>query len=221
MADLIVYIPNHGYSNDDPIYVSWLDGYYYVGDADEDTFKLTATKGSSDYVQFTSTITDGYVREYDDASGTTTISGLDHLEGETVTLTSGGSVVGSYTVSNGSITVPQDVYTYQVGLPYTMKVRTMRLAVPQQGGTLQSRIKKVYETVVRYIRSKGGKAGQEYGGTEYLSDLNTTFSTSSQDAVILNKGGFTEDAYTTILSEEPYPFTVLSTIISFDVEERR
>jgi len=219
--DLIVYLPNHGYENDTPIYISWLDSYGYVADKDANSFKIARYQGGDIYLRYSETITDGYVREYDDASGTTTISGLDHLEGETVSVTSGGSLVGSYKVENGSITVPNDVYTYQVGLPYQMKVRTMRLAVPQQGNTLQTRIKRIHEIVIRYIRSKGGKAGQEYGGKEYLSDLNTTFSTSSKDVTILNKGGFDEDAYTVIVSDEPYPFTVLSTVISFDVEERR
>jgi hypothetical protein len=66
-----------------------------------------------------------------------------------------------------------------------------------------------------------GKAGQEYDGIEYLEDLDTTFSTESQDDTKLTKGGFTEDAYTVISSDDPMPFTVLSTVISFEIEERR
>ena len=220
MPDLIVYLPNHGY-DDDPIYVSWLDELYYVSDKGDDSFKLATTDGGATLIQFAETVTDGYVREVDDATGTSTITGLDHLEGETVKITSGGVVVGTEVVSSGSITLSSDVYTYQVGLPFKMKVRTMRLSVPQEGNTFQTRIKRIHETVVRYIRSKFGRAGQEYGGTEYLSDLDTTFSTQSQDDTKLTKGGFSEDAYTVITSDEPVPFTVLATIISFEVEERR
>jgi len=219
--DLIVYLPNHGFADGTPIYISWLDSYGYVADSDADSFKIARYQDGSNCLRYSETITEGYVRQYDDSAGTTTISGLDHLEGETVQVTSNGSLVGSYTVENGSITVPIDVYTYQVGLPYRMKVRTMRLAAPQQGNTLQTRIKRIHEITVRYIRSKGGKAGQEYGGKEYLSDLNATYSNSSQDATVLSKGGFDEDAYVVITSDEPYPFTVLSTVISFEVEERR
>ncbi len=220
MPNLICYIPNHGYSDDDQIYVSWLDTNYYVSDKDTDSFKLATTSGGSTLVQFTETVTDGFVREVT-VSGVTTISGLDHLEGETVKVTAGGSVVGTEVVSSGSITISSSVFTYQVGLPYKMKVRTMRLSVLQEGNTFQTRIKRIHETVVRYIRSKLGMAGQEYGGTEYLEDLSTTFSTDSQDDTILTKGGFSEDAYTVVTSDEPVPFTVLATIISFEVEERR
>jgi hypothetical protein len=220
VPDLIVYLPAHGYADDTPVYVSWLDTNYYVDDPDTDSFKLTLGTGGPN-VQFFTSITDGYIREFDDSAGTTTISGLDHLEGETVKVTSGGSVVATEVVSGGSITLASDVFTYQVGLPYKMKIRTMRLSVPQEGGTMQSRIKRIHETVVRYLRSKMGKSGQEYDGVEYLSDLNTDFNTDSQDVTTLTHGGFSEDAYTVITSEEPSPFTVLATVISFEVEERR
>lgn len=220
MPDLICYIPNHGYSNDDPIYVSWLDENYFVSDKGDDSFKLATTSGGATLVQFTETVTDGFVREVA-GSGSTTITGLDHLEGETVKLTSGGSVVATEVVSNGAITVSSAVFTYQVGLPYKMKIRTMRLSVPQEGNTIQARITRVHEIVVRYIRSKFGKAGQEYGGVEYLADLDTTFSVNSQDDTKSIDSGFNEEAYTVVTSSEPVPFTLLSTIISFEVEERR
>ena len=223
MPDLIIYLPEHGYSDDDHIYISWLDTEYYVSDKDDDSFKLATTSGGAVLIQFDETITDGYVREIAGA-GTTTISGLDHLEGETVKLTSGENVVATEVVTNGSITVASTIFTYQVGLPYKMKVRTMRLSVPQQGTTIQTRIKRIHSTVVRYIRSLLGRAGQEYNGTEYLGDIDATFSMASQDTPTDNRlttGGFSEDAYTTIVSDDPLPFTVLATIISVEVEERR
>lgn len=219
MPDLICYIPNHGYSNDDHIYISWLDANYYVSDKGDDSFKLAITSGGAILIQYTETIVRGFVREVAGA-GVTTISGLDHLEGETVKVTSGGKVVATEVVSNGSITLSSTIFTYQCGLPYKMKVRTMRLAVPPPN-TIQTRIKRVNETIVRYIKSVGGRAGQEYNGVEYLGDIGATFSTESQDTPKDNRltfGGFSEDAYTVVTSDEPLPFTVLATIISVEVE---
>ena len=131
MPDLVCYIPNHGYSDDDFIYVSWLDANYYVSDKDSDSFKLATTAGGVILVQYTETIVDGFIRQIAGA-GTTTISGLDHLEGEMVKVTAGGRIVATEIVSSGSITVPITLYTYQVGLPYKMKARTMR---PSPAGT--------------------------------------------------------------------------------------
>lgn len=224
MPDLIVYLPNHGYSNDDPLYVSWLDANYFVSDKDANSFKLATESGGSTLIQFSETITDGFVREVAGV-GTSTISGLDHLEGETVKVVYGGEVVGTEVVSSGSVTISSLVFApYQTGLPFKMKVRTMRLSVPQEGNTFQTRIKRIHETVVRFIKSKLGKAGQEYGGREYLGDIEAVFSTESADTPKdnkLTKGGLSKDAYTVITSEEPVPFTVLATIISAEIEEIR
>jgi hypothetical protein len=158
-----------------------------------------------------------------DSTATTTITGLGHLEGETVAVFADGEVQDNKTVSSGAITI-DSASTVQVGLPYTMKVRSMRLAVPQDNETLQTRIKRVSEVVVRYIRSLLGQVGQEYDGTEYLQDVAATNSDDSQDIdndVRPAQGGFSEDAYTTIVSSDPVPFTVLSTVTSFEIEERR
>jgi len=224
MSDLSIYIPLHGYSNDDPVYVSWLNDIYYVADKNDYEFKLVTSLGGTTYLQWSEDITSGYIREVDSATAALTVSGLDHLEGEGVYVTSGGRTIGLFTVVSGSVSVPSFIFTYQVGLPYKMKIRTMRLSVPQQDSTLQTRIKRIHSTVVRYLRSRLGKAGQEYDSVEYLQDIEAEFSTESADTPENNRlttGGFTEDAYTVITSDDPVPFTVLSTIVSFEVEEQR
>ncbi|KKM24756.1 hypothetical protein LCGC14_1601940, partial [marine sediment metagenome] len=161
-----------------------------------------------------------------DSTATNTVTGLGHLEGELVAVFADGVVFDSATVTAASITttlsaVTTTASTIQVGLPYTMKVRTMRLSIPQEGNTMQGRIKRIHETTLRYIRSINGTIGQEYGGREYLQNASATYSNDSQDTTRITKGGFTEDAYTIVISDEPVPFTVLSTIISFEIEEIR
>ena len=220
MPDLICLIPNHGYADETSVFVSWLGGIFFVHDPDQNSFKLEVTV-DGDIVQFTDTITDGFVRE-DNEDATVTITELDHLEGENVVVTSGGSFIGLFLVEDGSITLNSPLTTYQVGLPYIMKVRTMRLSNPQEGATVQSRIKRIDRTVVRFIRSLGGQAGQEYAGVEYLQNIEATFSDESQDTPPNNRltqGGFSEDAYTTIISSDPVPFTVLATIVDVEIEK--
>jgi len=228
MADWIAYLPNHGFVNGDTVLIPALaqpNTVYYVIDKDQSSFKISLSDGGS-ALSFAPDLpningyTDLYVRQVDVVLGATTISGLDHLEGEDVYVTSGGSIVGLYTVSDGSITVPSDIYTYQVGLPYAMKLRTMRLAVPMRGNTLQGRIKRINETEIRYIRTIGGQAGQECDGVEHLEGMNAEFSTKSKDAQALTKGGYSKEGYTLIKSAEPYPMTILTIMVSFDVTEK-
>lgn len=218
MSDLIVYLPNHGYADDTSIWVSWLNGVYYIDDPDQHSFKLTVG-ADGDNVEYSESIIDGYVRQVDTSSGTTTISGLEHLEGENVYLVSGGEIIGYYTVSDGAITVENDVYNYQVGKAYNWKVRAMRFAVPG-GPTVQTRIKKISEASVRYIKSKGGQAGQEYNNIEYLTNLNASYSERSQDSSKLAQGGFNENGFLLIKGTQPSPFTVLASVIEVEVWEK-
>lgn len=162
---------------------------------------------------------DGAETEYIDA-------GIDHLVGETVSVFADGEVFDDAVVNaNGYIdlkkaTVTTGASVVQVGLPYTMKGRSMRLAVPQVPSALQTKIKRVTSVTVRYIRSLLGSAGTEYGGTEYLTDIEAAYSTESADTdenFRATEGGFNEDNYTTILSDDPVPFTALATITEVEV----
>lgn len=202
----------------------------------EDEVWASVKRGSAYYVElfaprdFGSDISNAFFVDsgITDTSGTTTVSGLDHLEGKEVVVLLDGAVLaegaGDYTVTAGDITLPSAGTTAQVGLPYTMKARSMRLAIPQEGNTMQSRIKRVSETVVRFIRSLGGKAGVEYGGIEYTQDVGATFSDESQDTPQNYRpapGGFSEEAYTVITSSDPTPWTTLATIVTAEIEEKR
>jgi len=217
MADLVVLIPNHGYINTQLLYVSWLDANYYVINKDKDSFKLnTIHDGSGDTVQYSSTIKNGYVIPVV-ISNTQTIKGLSHLEGEFVYVMENGKVIDSGVVDNGQITLSTIVNTYQVGIPYAMRIKTMRFAIPQSQDGVQARIKRVTETKVRHVKSGNMKAGQEIKGVEYLSELNSEFSTKAKDAQILTKGGFDPDGCTLIVSDMPYPATVLDAIVGIEV----
>jgi len=67
MSALTIYIPDHGFSINDLVYVSWLDDNYYVRDNDnspsisDDSFKISTDTSDDNLVQFVSTITSGYV----------------------------------------------------------------------------------------------------------------------------------------------------------------
>ena len=51
MADLVIYLPNHGYSDSDEVTASWLTGTYYIYDRDQDSFKLSETRGPTRYIE--------------------------------------------------------------------------------------------------------------------------------------------------------------------------
>lgn len=72
-------------------------------------------------------LTDGFSDSFLTYSGasTTTLTGLDHLEGETVEIKGDGATQASKTVSGGSITLDTAVTSAVVGLPYTGTIETL------------------------------------------------------------------------------------------------
>lgn len=58
---------------------------------------------------------------------TTTLSGLEHLTGETVTAVADGVVLDGLLVESGSVTLPQAAAVIHVGLRYTPRLKTLPL----------------------------------------------------------------------------------------------
>ena len=228
MADLSIYIPNHGYSDGDLVHVSWLNGNYYVVSARYRSFKISSASGGSP-IQADGVIREGYVQKVDPSLNSTTVSNMEHLAGDgslpkddrklqkSLDIVS-GETWWTYDNATGSVTLPKEVTSYAAGLRYKMEITTMRLEAPSVNG-LQGRIKRIAETVVRYIKSKLGYAGTSYNGTEYLSNLYCEYSTATKDATIQTQGGFDADGKTLLKHIEPYPFTVLCVVDAFSVDE--
>jgi hypothetical protein len=80
---------------------------------------------------------------YYNSPGTATLTGLDHLNGETVTVYADGAFLSStYVPSSGSITIDSDAYTHvTVGLAYTAKWRSSKLGDYVPGRTIGQRVR--------------------------------------------------------------------------------
>ena len=78
---------------------------------------------------------------------TTVISGLDHLEGETVKVVGDGAVQSDKVVSGGSITIDLAASKVQVGLSYGWIYRGMKLPYGSQNGPGVGAIKNVNQLV--------------------------------------------------------------------------
>ena len=218
MADLILYIPNHGYSISDLVFVSWLDANFFVRDADNDpsisadSFKISTDDSDDNLVQFTETITVGFVREITE-TGITTITGLEHLEGELVKVTSGGVVVATETVAGGSISLSNAVFTYAVGKTYEATLIPMDLDIE---GTGLATTKRPNRVIINLHETIGGKIGQDVMNLESIPDV-ATLTTDYREISL--PGGYTRDTDAVVKQTEPLPMTVLS--LTYDIGASR
>ncbi len=218
MPDLLVLIPNHGFTNDDEIFVSWLNANRFVSDKTADSFKLAIASGGSVLEQFSLSITDGFVRETSSAAAVTTIGGLGHLEGELVQLTSSGEFIGLFIVSSGAITVLSAVYNeYDVGIGYDSTVQPMKLDLQ---GTGLSVTKKINRAVISLHETVGGKIGPDISNLDNIvyrkaGASGEEFPYFTGDLEISLAGGYSRQGDIVVRQTQPLPMTVLA--ITVDV----
>lgn len=158
------------------------EGVVVIGEGNEDVpyflVKRTIGGASKRYIErlhtrVFGTISDAFFVDcgltYDGAAATV-ISGLDHLEGQSVVALADGNVVGDLTVASGSVTLPNAASKVHVGLPMESALQTMNLDLGQvQGlGTVQGRHKSVSEVTLRVQDTRGVWVGpQEDDLVEY------------------------------------------------------
>lgn len=124
------------------------------GDADEDDLylvvKRTVNGSTRRYVEyltdydFGDSISDAFFIDSGllySGSAVTTISGLDHLEGQSVSILADGATHPDKTVSGGSITLERSATKVQVGLSYTSLLQTMRVEAGAAEGVAQGQTK--------------------------------------------------------------------------------
>lgn len=96
----------------------------------------------------------GYVREV-----VNTVSGLTHLEGETVQVCVDGGAHEDCTVSGGSITLDDYYSVIHVGLGYNSDLQPMRIEAGAAYGTAQGKMKRVNKVGLRVYKSLGCRVG--------------------------------------------------------------
>lgn len=153
-----------------------------------------------------------------DGSSSSTITGLDHLEGETVQVLADGAVQSSKTVSGGSITLDSPASKVVTGLPFESIITTMRIEAGSADGTSQGKIKRISEVTLRLYESLGMEVGDSPTNLETIPFRKTTDNMNSPlprftgDRDIKFKGGYDTDGRITVVQRQPLPLTILAII---------
>jgi hypothetical protein len=90
-----------------------------------------------------------------DGAAATTISGLGHLEGKTVSILADGAVHPQRVVTSGAITLDQAASKVHIGLPITADLETLPVAMQIDSAFGQGRAKNVNKAWLRVYRSSG------------------------------------------------------------------
>jgi hypothetical protein len=153
--------------------------------------------------------------EYD-GTATTTITGLDHLEGQTVSILADGSTHPDKTVSSGSITLDRSAEKVKVGLGYTSLLQTMRLDAGSQDGTSQGRTKRIFDVTIRMYESIGVEVGPDLNNMERIpfrssaDEMDSGVGVFTGDKEVEFRGNYETDGFVYVRQDQPLPLTILS-----------
>jgi hypothetical protein len=98
---------------------------------------------------------------YDDVPATT-ITGLFHLEGQTVDILADGIVIAPQVVSNGSITLATAASKVTVGLNIVARAKMLRIEAGAANGTALGKTRRTHRVGIMLHRTGGFKLGPDF-----------------------------------------------------------
>lgn len=157
-------------------------------------------------------------------AATTTITGLGHLEGETVSVLADGSPHADCVVSSGSITLNRPSTKVHVGLAFRSTLQTMRPDAGANNGTGQTRVRSISDVRVRLDNTVGGKVGPSVDKLTAIpyrnpSDtLGAVLQPFTGDKRVTPPANSDTDGYVTVVQDQPLPMTVVAIVLRMSVD---
>jgi hypothetical protein len=188
--------------------------------------KRTINSATKRYVEFfedeftdDTDITDAYFVDcgitYDDTA-TDTITGLDHLEGEWVSILTDGAMHPIRVVASGEITLLVEASTVQVGLGYNSNLKTLNLNTDTSSGTIQGKKSRIVRVSTRFHNTVGGKIGRgssnldPYPGRPSDTVPAPAVQPDRPDIVTGFSGDYQRAPRIYIQQDQPLPMTILA-----------
>jgi len=152
-----------------------------------------------------------------DSSATSTISGLTHLEGESVKVWADNAVQADKTVSSGSITLDVEASTVQIGLGFTHKLKTLKLAEGgNKAGTAVGKTKRINSITFVVLNSHTLEVGPtassliKYDFRDVADPMDAGAPLYTGELEVEFEGNWLADPRIFIESDDPAPFTLLA-----------
>ena len=144
------------------------------------------------------------------------VSGLNHLEGQTVSILSDGSTHPDKTVSSNTVTLDRFSNSVKIGLSYTSILKTMRIDAGAQNGTSQAKTKRIYEVTARLFESVGVEIGPDLDNMERVpfrtsaNPMDQGIPPFTGDKEVEFRGDYDTDGFMIVRQTQPLPLTILS-----------
>lgn len=141
------------------------------------------------------------------------VTGLGHLEGQTVDVLRGGAPHPQRVVTGGSITLQRPAATINIGLPAPCKIRTMRMEAGAADGTAQSKTKRMHKMGFRFLETGGGKYGPDDDNMDWFlfgqgEPMDQPVPLFTGDQLVDWPKGYETEAYVQYTNDQPMAVTL-------------
>lgn len=156
---------------------------------------------------------------------TKVVTGLAHLEGQTVSVCVDGSNHPDKVVSGGQITLDRTGELIHIGYRFVSRMQTMRLEVQGGGGTSQTTRKGIAEVWLRLQSTIGGRVGPTFDRMDEIRTLDprkpvgTPPALYSGDYKLQFPGGYETDAYVCYEQRMPLPATLVAVVLRVQIND--
>jgi hypothetical protein len=175
-----------------------------------------------DSTAFTAYITGGEARKK-----VTVISGLDHLEGETVSILGDGSVQNDKVVTAGAITIDTRAAVVCVGLSYVSNMKQLRLEAGAQNGTSIGKTRRVHRVGLLLNNTTGIKIGADFTTMDRIITRNSNDQVNTATPLFSGIHSTTVEfpydfqSQVCIQADQPLPATILAIMPQLDTQDRQ
>ncbi len=142
-------------------------------------------------------------------------SGLDHLEGKTVSVLGDGSVHDDVIVRSGAVTLTDYFNKVHIGLPYKSKLQPMKLEIP--GANIRGRVKRVHKSIFSFEKTLGARFGMDDGSKLDTIPFRVIDDTTGDPPPLFTgekemsfPGGYQKEGNVYVEQDQPLPMSVRS-----------
>ncbi len=157
---------------------------------------------------------------------TTTVSGLDHLEGETVTILADGATHPSKTVSGGSITLDRAASKVHVGLAFQSKIALLPIELETPNFVTVGKVKTIRRVHLRLLNTVGGRVGATETTLDEIlfrdpsvpMDQAVPPFTGTKSLTIDSR--FEQEVQVIVVADQPLPMTIVNILVELEFHGR-
>lgn len=148
----------------------------------------------------------------------TALSGLAHLEGQSVQILADGAAHPARTVSGGAVVLDRPAAVVQVGLGYASQLETMDLEHGAADGTAQGRRRRIHQVGIKLWSTLGVRIGADEASLDNVefregaAAMDASPPLFTGDRTIAFPSGWSNQARVLVVQDQPLPCAVAALV---------